>query len=107
MRCVKNIFIIFGLLGASQFIYGDDHGSQMQTPIPVEFWGCEFNDGKTMDDLMPVIKEWKKTMGKQDYVGWVMTPTFVSEAIPVRWDSPGGGPTGVRWERILITYPRR
>ena len=33
MRCVKNIFIIFGLLGASQFIYGDDHGSQMQAPI--------------------------------------------------------------------------
>ena len=65
MRCIKSIFIIFGLLGASQFIYGDDHGSQMQAPIPVEFWGCEFNDGKTMDDLMPVIKEWKKTMGKQ------------------------------------------
>ena len=79
MRCIKSSFIIFFLLGASQFVYGDDHGSQMQAPIPVEFWGCEFNDGKTMDDLMPVIKEWKKTMGKQAYVGWVMTPTFVSE----------------------------
>ena len=63
MQCIKKILIIFGLVGASQFVHGDDHSP---VPQPIEFWGCEFNDGKTMDDLLPVIKEWKKVMGFSD-----------------------------------------
>ena len=76
MRCIKSIFIVFGLLGASQFIYGDDHGSQMQAPIPVEFWVCEYKEGMGAVDLEPVIKEWKKTMGKRDYEAWMLTPSY-------------------------------
>ena len=58
----------------------DDHGSQMPAPIPVEFWICEYNEGKSASDLEPVIKEWKKTMGKgREYESWMLTPAYSSQ----------------------------
>ena len=48
---------------------------------PVEFWGCKFNEGKGMSDLMSWTAEWNEVVdGLPDdgYNAWVMTPMFKS-----------------------------
>ena len=80
MHYVRAVLIFFGLIGVSQFISADGHGSKMPAPIPVEFWICEYNEGKSASDLEPVIKEWKKTMGKgREYEAWMLTPAYSSQ----------------------------
>ena len=75
-----NCFNFFGLIGVSQLISADGHGSKMPAPIPVEFWICEYNEGKSASDLEPVIKEWKNTMGKgREYEAWMLTPAYSSQ----------------------------
>ena len=80
MHYLRTVLFFFGLMGLSQFISADGHGSQMPAPIPVEFWICEYNEGKSASDLEPVIKEWKKTMGKgREYESWMLTPAYSSQ----------------------------
>ena len=80
MHYVRAVLIFFSLIGVSQFISADGHGSKMPAPIPVEFWICEYNEGKSASDLEPVIKEWKKTMGKgREYEAWMLTPAYSSQ----------------------------
>ena len=76
MHYLRTVLFFFGLIGLSQFVSADDHGSQMPAPIPVEFWACEYNEGMGASDLQPVIKEWKKTMGKREYESWMLTPFY-------------------------------
>ena len=80
MHYVRAVLIFFSLIGVSQLISADGHGSKMPAPIPVEFWICEYNEGKSASDLEPVIKEWKKTMGKgREYEAWMLTPAYSSQ----------------------------
>ena len=80
MHYVRAVLIFFSLIGVSQLISADGHGSKMPAPIPVEFWICEYNEGKSASDLEPVIKEWKNTMGKgREYEAWMLTPAYSSQ----------------------------
>ena len=79
MNYLRTALLFFSLIGFSQLVSADGHGSEMPTPMPVEFWSCQFNEGKNLNDLQAVIKDWKKAMGKQEYTAWVMTPTFAAE----------------------------
>ena len=80
MQYLRTVLCFLGLIGLWQFVSADDHGSQMAAPIPVEFWICEYNEGKSASDLEPVIKEWKKTMGKgREYESWMLTPAYSSQ----------------------------
>lgn len=48
---------------------------------PVEFWGCKFNEGKGMKDLMSWTAQWNEvvdTLPDDGYSAWVMTPMFKS-----------------------------
>jgi hypothetical protein len=48
---------------------------------PVEFWGCKFNDGKSMSDLMSWTDQWNQVVDElpdDGYNAWVMTPRFKS-----------------------------
>ena len=48
---------------------------------PVEFWGCKFNDGMGMDDLMEWTEEWSEVVDDlpdDGYNAWVMTPMIKS-----------------------------
>ena len=46
---------------------------------PVHFMGCNFNEGKNMDDMMDYVDKWNKALGDEEgYTAWVMTPTFTS-----------------------------
>ena len=53
----------------------------MAAANPVEFWGCKFNDGMGMDDLMEWTEEWGEVVDDlpdDGYNAWVMTPMFKS-----------------------------
>ena len=48
---------------------------------PVEFWGCKFNAGKDMSDLMSWADQWNEVVDElpdDGYNAWVMTPMFSS-----------------------------
>ena len=74
---------------------------------PIEYWGCKFNDGKSMDDLMAWTEKWNKvadTLSDQSYSAWVMTPMF-SESMS-QYDFIWGGAWGsyqVGWVTALST----
>ena len=62
---------------------------------PIEYWGCKFNDGKSMGDLMAWTQKWNKvadTLSDQSYSAWVMTPMF-SESMS-KYDFVWGGAWG-------------
>ena len=50
---------------------------------------CTFKDGKTMDDLMKVVDEWKPVMadikGGGSYKAWIMTPIVSDNLDAVIW----------------------
>ena len=53
----------------------------MAATNPVEFWGCKFNDGMGMEDLMEWTEEWGEVVDDlpaDGYNAWVMTPMFKS-----------------------------
>ncbi|HBJ90329.1 MAG TPA: hypothetical protein DDZ21_10215 [Gammaproteobacteria bacterium] len=53
----------------------------MAAANPVEFWGCKFNDGMGMEDLMEWTEEWGEVVDDlpdDGYNAWVMTPMFKS-----------------------------
>ena len=57
---------------------------------PVEFWGCKFNDGKDMEDLMSWVEDWNEVVDElpdDGYNAWVMTPMFSStmSAVDFLW----------------------
>jgi hypothetical protein len=57
---------------------------------PVEFWGCQFNEGKDMADLMAWTEEWTDVIDAlpdDGYNAWVMTPMFSStmSAVDFLW----------------------
>ena len=46
---------------------------------PVEYWGCKFNEGKDMGDLMGWTEKWNEVaddLSDQSYSAWVMTTMF-------------------------------
>ena len=53
MHYLRTVLFFFGLIGLSQIISAEDHSSQTPAPIPVEFWICEYNEGKSASDLEP------------------------------------------------------
>ena len=79
MKFMKSAVLAPVLFLFSTSILADGHGTAMPTPIPVEFYGCQYNDGKGPSDLEPVIKEWKKAMGKRDYQSWMLHPMYASD----------------------------
>ncbi len=69
---------------------------------PVEFYGCTWEDGKGMADLMKVAKKFDQWADKQDskYSAWVLTPSFHTDVgFEVGW--LGGWPSGAEMGRSL------
>ena len=48
--------------------------------VPVEWWECEFEDGKNFDDLEKVNAKFNKWADKNDagYAAWIMVPNLHS-----------------------------
>lgn len=62
-------------------VSADDH-------MPAPSWGkvetiaCQYNDGKSISDLMNVVSKWNSWMderGLNNYFAWVLTPIYHSE----------------------------
>jgi hypothetical protein len=74
----------------------ESHDETMQLPtiVPVETYTCDFNDGKTMADLMKVVAEWNDWADDQDitaYYAALLTPQFFGElAFDVGWLGAAG-----------------
>ena len=46
---------------------------------PVEFWGCNLKEGKSMSDMMAVVGRWNEymdTLGDGTYDAYLMTPAY-------------------------------
>ena len=75
---LKAIFLLTLSLFTVKAI-ADDH---LTAPVPVEFWGCNFNDGFDMEDLMNWYAKFNKEVDSfedQSYSAYIMTPMFSSE----------------------------
>ena len=80
MKYIKHAILAMTTIAASSSILADDHSSMAPTPIPVEFYSCTYNAGKGPSDLQPVLKAWKKAMGKREYESWMLHPMYSSDA---------------------------
>ena len=81
---MKNLFYItlfsMTLISVSNDVYSDDHSAG---PAAVEMLACSFNDGKSINDLNKVVKDWDKWADRKDlnYSAWSMTPFAVSQGM--------------------------
>ncbi len=83
MKFVKSIAVIFAsslAFCASSTAFADE---------VLEEFVCTFNDGKTMDDLMKVVDQWKEVMedikSGKDYQAWILTPIASDHMTSVIW----------------------
>jgi hypothetical protein len=63
--------------------------------VPVEFFGCTYQDGKGMADLRKVADKFKKWSDENDsgYSAWILTPQFATDlGLDVGW--LGAWPSG-------------
>ena len=63
-------------------VWAQDDAAAGPVWVPVETFACNFNDGKSMADLMAVVQEWNAWMDEQgvdDYFASVVTPQFFGE----------------------------
>ena len=89
MKGLLGIFFLVTAIFTSTGASADDHAT---APVPVEFWGCTFNDGYDMDKLMSWYKSWNKHIDgfkDQSYNAYVMTPMFSSEMTRVDFVAAG------------------
>jgi len=87
MKILKGSMAVIGLALWSQYSLAAN---------PVEFWGCKFNEGKEMSDLMSWTAEWNEVVdGLPDdgYNAWVMTPMFKSNMTTLDFLWVGAWPT--------------
>ena len=91
---MKNILaVVIGVyaLVTAQFSIAQDEAKG----TPAEFYGCEWEDGKGMADLVKVGKKFSQWADKEDsqYSAWILTPSFHTDAgFDVGW--LGGWPSG-------------
>ena len=63
--------------------------------VPVEFFGCTYQDGKGLADLTKVADKFSKWSDKNDsgYSAWILTPQFATNlGLDVGW--LGAWPSG-------------
>jgi hypothetical protein len=88
LRAVVAAVLATALMSLGMAVHADQHEGAVKAN-PVEFWSCNFNDGKDMKDLDKPIAAFNKWAGQNndEYVAWVMTPnTFgPGESIDVGW----------------------
>ena len=80
--------------------HAQESGAQSTGPSPVEAFYCDFQNGKSLKDLLPVAEKMSKWADQHDpsYAAWILTPQFGMDAeLPdVIWlgSSPDGNAFG-------------
>lgn len=98
MKKLVGVVIAFLALGTVQFASAQDP----KKGNPVEFYGCNWQDGKGMADLVKVGKKFDEWASKQGsmYSAWIMTPQFHTDiGFDVGW--LGGWPDGAEMGKTL------
>ena len=90
---MKRILTIASTLLAVSVAWTQSAVAQDAPPkaVPVEFFACNFQDGKGMADLGKVIEKFKAYADQNDvgYTAWTLTPQFTNDreedAFDVGW----------------------
>ncbi len=72
------LLFLSSLFWFSSFSYSDNHAP---TFYPVEVFGCKYNEGQGLDDLLRVAEEWNRWTENnfsKPYAAWVLVPTYVN-----------------------------
>src|SRR5210317_405512 len=78
-------------------------------PAPVDAFFCNYQDGKSMKDLLPVANKFKSWADKNipEHSAWILTPRFAqfTEMPQVVWlgSSPNGNLTGKGLDKWIAT----
>lgn len=85
----RPLLVLLAAVPLTALAESHDEATLLPTIVPVETYTCDFNDGKTMADLMKVVDEWNDWADDQDIAGYfaaVLTPQFFGEfAFDVGW----------------------
>ena len=73
MRSIIKLCFVLSVFASTQ---------TMAAANPVEFWGCKFNDGMGMEDLMEWTEEWGEVVDDLPDDKWWMTAVIYHVMIP-------------------------
>jgi hypothetical protein len=82
MKKTMTAVVSTALLMCSGLAVSEEEAAAGPRWIPVETWTCDFNAGKSMADLEPVIDAWSKWADKRgftDYFASILTPNYYGE----------------------------
>ncbi len=87
---MKKLCAVVTLLLAVSFSWAQAVYAQERKAVPVEFFACNWQDGKGMSDLAKVIEKFGEYADKNDsgYSAWALTPQFTNDpdgAFDVGW----------------------
>ena len=80
MKLVRNTMLAAISLCVAPFTTADHH--EVQSPSTVELWMCNYEDGKSIEDLRNWYKDFNTLsdqMTNGNFRSWLWTPFFVSE----------------------------
>jgi hypothetical protein len=101
MKKLLAVVVGFFAVAAMQFAVAQEE----RKGGPVEFYGCHWQDGKGMADLVKVGKKFSDWADKQDskYSAWILTPQFHTDVgFDVGW--LGGWPDGAEMGKSLDSW---
>lgn len=77
LRIIAVVLALAASIGWTVPALSQDGRAQDQG-VPIEFFGCEWRDGKGMSDLEKVAKKFNQWAEKRDtgYSAWILTPQF-------------------------------
>ena len=80
MRRVNNAVIVLLCICIAPFTFADD--SDATNPSSVELWVCNYQEGKSIDDLRDWYKDFNTLSDQMDngnFRSWLWSPFFVSD----------------------------
>jgi hypothetical protein len=80
MRRVNNAVIVLLCICIAPFTFADD--SDATNPSSVELWVCNYQEGKSIDDLRDWYKDFNRLSDQMDngnFRSWLWSPFFVSD----------------------------
>ena len=92
--------LIILLLFVPALVISSAHADDHATPshIPIEVYGCSYNEGKDLDDLLQVAKSWEKWVDReipQAGFAFVLSPYLVDSA---------NGHSDIYWVNVNSTF---
>ncbi len=93
-------FLPISLLFVPALVFTSAHADDHATPslFPIEVYGCSYNEGKDLDDLLQVAKDWDKWADREipeAGFAFVLSPYLVDSA---------NGHSDIYWVNLNPTF---